>query len=261
MAISLASLKTSRRNRPEIVVLYGPAGTGKTTLSAGAPDPVFFWIEQGAGRLEVQGWDIKTYADVIEAIGVLYNEEHDRRTLVVDSLDWLEKLIWEETCSRNGWQNLEEPGYGKGYVAAQRVWEEYLQGITDLRDERGMMIIQIAHAEIKRFESPETEPYDRYGIKLHRLAGAKVSEGADMIGFLNYRVSIAKADGGFGRKITRGVGGGQRVLRLNESPAAMAKQRLGMPDIIELPTVKEVWKQPDELWSHIAQHMPEIPND
>ena len=54
----------------------------------------------------------------MEAIGALYTEDHAFRTVVVDSLDWLEPLVWEHTARTNGWKNIEQPGYGKGYVAA-----------------------------------------------------------------------------------------------------------------------------------------------
>jgi hypothetical protein len=257
MAISIESLKSSGHTRQPVVVLYGVPGVGKTTLACGAPDPVAMWIEKGAGRLKIPGWEIESYQDVLDAIGALYNEEHDRKTLIVDSLDWLEKLVWDETCTRNGWTTLEDPGYGKGYMAALRVWEEFLQGVQDLRVDRGMMIVLIAHTEIKRFDAPDTEPYDRYQIKLHAKAAAKISESADVVGFLNFRVSIAKTDASFGKKVARGVGGGQRVLHLNERPSAVAKQRFGMPDSLEIPTVKDAWKDPAALWAVIAEHIPE----
>lgn len=35
-----------------------------------------------------------------------------------------------------------------------------------------MTIIQIAHTDVKRFDSPEHDPYDRYVIKLHTRAAA-----------------------------------------------------------------------------------------
>ena len=38
----------------------------------------------------------------------------------------------------------------------------------------GMTVILVGHAEIKRFDSPETEPYDRYQPKLHARASALI---------------------------------------------------------------------------------------
>lgn len=259
MAISLASLRKGGQPKPPIMVLYGTHGIGKTTFAAGAPNPVVMAIEDGLGQLETPSWPIKTYDEVMQAIGVLYGEEHDRQTLVVDSLDWLEELIWAETCARNHWQTMETEGFGKAYVAADAVWREYLDGIKALRDERGMTIVQIAHEQIVRYNNPTTDPYDRHQIKLHKRANALVQEHADIIGFLGYRVSIAEARTATqkqGQGTKRGIGGGQRVLYFEERPAFIAKNRYGLPPSLDLPTQANAWKSPDAVWAKFAELIP-----
>lgn len=259
MAITLQSLRRKAEVKPPIVILFGTHGIGKTTFAVGSPDPVVAAVEDGLGNLDTPSWGIATYQDMMEAIGVLYAEEHDRKTLIVDSLDWLETLIWVETCRQNLWQNMESADYGKAYVAADKLWRDYLDGIKALRDEKGMTIVQIAHEQIVRFNSPQTEPYDRHTIKLHKRASGLVQEHADIIVFMGYRVSIAEArtatqKAGQGTK--RGVGGGQRVLHLEERPAFIAKNRFGMPTSIDLPTQSEAWKDPAKIWQAFAQHLP-----
>lgn len=263
MAISLDSLRKGGAPKPPIMIVYGTHGVGKTTLAAGAPAPVVAAIEDGLGQLDTPSWEIKTYNDLIQAIGVLYSEEHDRKTLIVDSIDWLEELIWAETCRRNNWQNMETESFGKAYVAADAFWREYLDGLNALRDERGMTVIQIAHEQIIRFNSPTTEPYDRHTIKLHKRASGLVQEHADIIAFIGYRVSIAEsrtATQKAGQGTKRGVGGGQRVLHLEERPAFIAKNRFGMPTSIDLPTQAEAWKDPAKIWQAFAQHLPTATN-
>jgi hypothetical protein len=125
-------------------------------------------------------------------------------------------------------------GYGKGYVHALTYWMMYLDGIVALRDERDMTIIQLAHSSIKRFDSPEAEPYDRYQMKLHDKASAKVREHADIVGFANYHIAVRKEEVGFNKKVSRGVTSGQRLIHLTEKPAYQAKNRYGMPDQVPL---------------------------
>ena len=48
-----------------------------------------------------------------------------------------------------------------------------------------MTVILVGHAEIKRFDSPETEPYDRYQPKLHAPASALIQERMDAVLFAN----------------------------------------------------------------------------
>ena len=142
---------------------------------------------------------------------------------MIDSVDWLEPLIWQKACQENGWKDLEQPGYGKGYVAALDLWRRYLDRLNTLRDDRDMAIIQIAHTDIKRFDSPEHEPYDRYVIKLHARAAALLQEHSDVVLFANYRISTVKSDVGFNKKVTRALGSGERVLYTAERPAFLAK--------------------------------------
>jgi hypothetical protein len=235
MAISLASLKRSTALTPPRILLHGVAGVGKTTFAAKAREAVVVPVEDGLGTLEVDHFPLATsLADVTEALTALYSEPHEFRTVVIDSVDWLEPLIWKHVCATNKWGSIEAPGFGKGYAAALDVWREYLEALDALRTERGMTVIQIAHTDIKRFDSPEYEPYDRYVIKLHSRASALLQEHSDVVLFANYRLSTVKADVGFGKTVTRALGKGERVIHTAERPAFLAKNRYGLPDSLDL---------------------------
>ncbi|WP_137126655.1 ATP-binding protein [Roseomonas sp. HF4] len=235
MAISLASLRSSTSLSPPRLLLYGVAGVGKTEFAAASPRPVILQTEDGLGRIEATTFGLlRSFDEIMEALGALYSEPHDFETLVVDSLDWLEPLVWQHTARTHNQPDIESFGYGKGYLAALDTWRSFLDGVNALRDERGMGVILIAHAEIKRFDSPETEPYDRYQPKLHRSASALVQEHVDAVLFANYRVSTLKSDVGFNKKVVRGVSGGDRLLHTAERPAFLAKNRFGLAETLPL---------------------------
>ena len=233
--------------KPPLILAYGVAGIGKTSLGASAKNPIFLQTEDGLGTLNVSTFGLlRTFEEVMQAIGELYSEKHDFKTVVLDSVDHTEALIWAQTCKDNGWKNLDEPGYGRGHAAAIDHWRMMLDGFRALRDERGMTVLLLAHSSIIKFSAPDSESYDRYVPKLHKGASALVMETVDAIFFANYRISTITTDQGFGKKVTRGVGGGDRVLYTEERPSFIAKQRYDMPASLPL------------SWDAIAEHIPAL---
>lgn len=234
MALSLNSLKSTKRADPPIILLYGVDGIGKTTLAAEFPDPIYLQTDGERPPSDVDlatPGIVETYEDLLDVFGELLTEDHDRKTVIVDSLDGLESLVWRSTCARLGVNSIEDPGFGKGYVEADNEWQEYLAAIGEL-SRRGMFVVQLAHPEIVRFDSPVTDPYSRYQPKLHKRANALVRERADIVAFMNYRVTLKEKEVGFNKKVGHAEGGKDRQIHFNEAPGFNAKNRFTMPDYI-----------------------------
>ncbi|MFW5829719.1 MAG: ATP-binding protein [Planctomycetota bacterium] len=241
---ALVSIITGAQPRPRRMLVYGTAGIGKSTFATDAPDPIVIQTEDGLGEIDCHKFPVATcFDDVLAVLAALYTEEHQYRTVVVDSLDWLERLIWSKVCENRQVASIEDIGYGKGYSFALAHWRDVLEGLGALREARHMTVILIAHAKIERFENPETDPYDRYMPRLHKTASALVSEWCDEVLFATYRVFTKTTDEGFNQKRVQGLGNGERVLRTTERPSHLAKNRLGLPD--ELPLA----------WSAIAESL------
>jgi hypothetical protein len=210
------------------VVIYGPPGIGKTTFGAMAPNPVFILTEDGLGKQEVNHFPLaETFEDVIAALTALWEYDHEFQTVVLDSLDWLETLIWNRVVKDHGKSNIEDIGYAKGYIFALSYWGEVLQYLNGLRVHKNMMPVLLAHSQVKAFNDPRTEPYDRYSLKLHDKARAKVEEWAEIVGFAGYE-TFTRGDVKKGEKV-KGVGKGSRLLYLEERPAFIAKNRFSLP--------------------------------
>ena len=235
MAISLNSIsKTRRAAQPPRILVHGGHGVGKSTLGANAFNPIFLPTEEGLSGIETNAFPLlKSWTEVQEAIHALEHEEHQFGTVVLDSADWLEPLIWAEVCRVAGKKSLEDWAYGKGFFETTPYWRAFLAGMDRLRD-RGMAIVLICHSEVKRFDAPDSESYDRYQPKLHKIANALITEWADVIGFAQFEVATKKTETGFGATKVRGIGTGRRVLQVVEKPAYVAKNRYGLPDTLPL---------------------------
>lgn len=238
---------------PPRILLYGVPGIGKTTFGSKAPNPIFIDLEGGSNEIDgITALDTsKSFTSVLDALRSLAKEDHDYKTVVIDSIDWLEPLIWQQVCEEDGVESIEKVmgGYGKGYTAALDLWAQFLQGLNYLRLNKGMTIILIAHARITRFENPETDAYDRYDVKLNKKASEYVQEWSDAVLFANYMVSVAKEEKAFakdGRK--RAIGSNKAVLYTNERPAAKAKNRYGLPELID-------FDQEGTHWQLLKQHI------
>ena len=232
MTFDLKSIRKNEAIAAPRVVCYGVEGIGKSSFAAGATKPIFILTEDGLGSLKVDHFPMaQSFDDVMRAIDSLYTEKHDFETVVLDSLDWLEAIIQREIEAKHEAKDL---AYGKGALIAAEKWREILEGFNALRNDKGMAVILIAHTTIKRFDSPETEPYDRYQPKLQERSNAVVREWCDALLFANYKTIVKNADVGFNKAVARGISTGERLLYTSEKPAYMAKNRYNLPESIPL---------------------------
>lgn len=237
----LAKVERGRMSRPPRILLYGVEGIGKSTFGSQAPKPIFIQTEDGLDEINCDKLPLaKSYDDVALTLGELRAEKHDYETVVIDSLDWLERMIWDKVCQDTGAKNIEKAdgGYARGYMHALTYWREIVDQLNQLRSGHGMVVLLIAHAKVEKFEDPESSPYDRYSPRLHKHAGALIGEWVDAVLFATRRMRTQSEDAGFGRKrtIAHAVGkdGGERILRCVGGPSCIAKNRYGINDDLPL---------------------------
>ena len=236
---------TGKQAKPRRILLYGPHGVGKSSWAAGAPKPIFLNIEDGLNDIDCAKTEkVTTYEDLVSAIAFIAQHGDEFKTVVLDTLDWTEALVFKRVAQDANKSTVEEIGYGKGYKLAPDKWRFLLSGFEVLQS-KGKTIILLAHAKIETFESPETERYDRYEPDLHELGSSLIQEWCDEVLFASFKVFTKQEDLGFNKTRQIALGGKDRIIRTNESAAALAKNRLRLPD--ELPLA----------WSAYAKHLPE----
>ena len=229
----ISSITKGREAQPPRIMIYGSEGVGKSTFAALAPNPVFVQTEDGLSEIDCSKFPLaKSFDDVVLQLQAVRDEQHDYGTVVIDSLDWLERLVWDRVCADYGVKSIEKAdgGYGKGYVHALTYWRQIVSILNDIRSKRGMAVILIAHAAVERFEDPEHAAYDRYTPRIHKKACSLICEWVDAVLFASRRLRV---DSTTGKAAPVGADGGERIIRTNGSPACIAKNRFGLPT--ELP--------------------------
>lgn len=219
--------KTTRK--PPRILIHGGEGVGKTTFACGAPTPIVIDIEDGLGVIEVPHIQPKTLNDVFELFSALQEQDHNYKTLVIDSLDSLEELVTDHLLQTNGWKSISEPAYGRGYSERSALWRRIFVELDRIRDNVGMAIILVAHSKIVKVEDPIYPAYDRHVPDLYKTEAAKTVEWADIVGYAILQ-TLTIRDGDRVRATTAG----KRMLYVESNPAYVAKSRYPINDGISL---------------------------
>lgn len=251
MALSLADIKRNTIGPPRVLI-YGDPGIGKSESAACSRNPIFMPLEDGMGTINAMALpQARDYAQVVEGIELLIHEPHDYQTLVVDTLDKLEPIIWTKTCASTKTDkgatavNIHSYGFHKGFDHALPFWREILDGFDALRAARGMAIVLVSHASIVHLDPPDVDPYDRYQPSIEKKAEAVVRDWCDAVLFMKTKVTAVESEGRRDDR-KRGAGSGQRVLLTTERPAWRAKNRYGMDSEIQIPE-----GQPEAVWNSL----------
>lgn len=251
--LTLASVTKAVAKRPIRILVHGQSGVGKTTFAADAPSPIFVSPEDGipasAGEVPrfpapADGW---RWEDVKDAVTALWQGVHDYKTIVFDTLDWLEPLLWAYVCEQKGAESIEDigGGFGKGYTAALDEWRLFLSGVERLSNAKGMNVVFLAHSIIRPFKDPQSEGYDRYELKIHKWPAGLFKEWPEAVLFAQHEAIVSTDKKS---KRARGVSTGARIMHTVWNAAFDAKNRYGLPE--EMPLS---WA---ELQAAIEAHAP-----
>lgn len=241
---------------PNRYILHAVEGWGKTSFGAQTPKPIFLQTkgETGletlidAGRLpeiphfpECQGWD-----DLMGAIETLTVDEHDFKTLVVDTSNGAERLCHEFVCQRDyggEWGKAGFTSYMQGFEVSLADWRQLLNALDRLRATRRMAILLLCHTKVKPFKNPEGADYDRYQPDMHEKTWSLSHKWADVVLFGNFDVTVqGGSKSGDRPQKGKATGGQQRVLYTERHAAYDAKNRLGLQGEIDMGSnAAEAW--------------------
>ncbi len=175
-----------------IITLVGTPGVGKTTLAALFPKPVFIQAEEITGVFDDWSEETKpdsfpvlkradakrktsTKDDLLSQLRALITEEHDYKSLIIDSNTSLNKLFEHEVCEQYGVDNVGSAagGFNKGFLVVAEMHSEIINACKYLRSNKGMSIIFLAHAGIRKMKNrPDSDEYTVYTLDMHEASAS-----------------------------------------------------------------------------------------
>lgn len=248
--LTLAAISTKGNRLPNRYILHALEGWGKTSLAAQFPKPVFLQSrgETGletlidAGQLPETAHfpEAMTWADLMAALNLLTVEDHGYKTLVIDTLNGVERLCHEHVCARDfdgDWTDKGFLGYMRGYELALADWREFLDRLDRLRERKGMLVIALCHTKVATFKNPDGPDYDRFQPDMHAKTWSLSHKWADVVFFGNFETVVINAKGKEEQNISKrgkGAGGTRRVLLTQRAASYDAKNRLGLPECLDM---------------------------
>ena len=219
-----------KEKRPLKIVIYGPEGIGKSTFASKFPDPLFIDTEGGTSNLDIKRIKCsKSWDDLIQIVKEIIKKPTICKTLVLDSADWAESMCINAVTQKYRKNNIEDFGYGKGYVYLLDEFSKLLSLFDELI-EVGINVVVTAHAKPRKFELPEEQgAFDRYEMKLTRQVAPVLKEWCDALFFANYKIYVVTTETN-----SKKAQGGKRVLYTTHHPAYDAKNRFGLPEELSL---------------------------
>lgn len=237
--MSLADrVKKGPARGPVKVVVHGPPGVGKTTFAAGAKDPLFLCSEDGAGLHTFDRVPVTSWGAAMDVLDEVIDGEHNYRTLVIDTVDWLEHLLVDHIITtasereHRRYLTLEDVGggYGKGEKAMNETWRRDLLGRLDLvANRRKMHVLLLAHSAAVMVKDPSGADYMQWSIKCGKGIAALLREWSEYVLFADFDRQVDRKG-----KVKEEAGGLPRRLYTTAQGGYDAKNRLGLPSDMNL---------------------------
>jgi hypothetical protein len=227
----------------------GPPGTGKSTFARGAPDPIVICADPHEAadmpadvpNMTPVAWDDPDDGpfnperpSMLGFLRMLANEEHGFKSVVVDTFTGAQRFCEAQVCAALGFPTIADVPFGKGPGHLANAWRA-LDALLESCNKRGLNVIRVAHVDVKRWKNPDGGDWDQWVAQLNPAIASLATQGASNVLFTLPEMHAAKIGGKkTGDEKTIGVTTGKVVLRTSYSATVAAKERLFLPDEMEV---------------------------
>lgn len=233
----------AQRNRPLKWLIYSEPKLGKSHLCAGSPGVFFLDCERGSLEFDVGRALITDWGLFVDGLFWLEKAEHDFKTVVIDTLDSLERLACSFVAQRDGKASVKEVGggFGNGWAEVEELWHQLTSHLDRIQVKRGLNVIVLAHSDLERFKDPDSgQDWDRWTMRASKKTLGVFRGWVDEILFMKREVTTKTKRDMVGRQ-------GSRVVFTDSGPGRIAGSRRGLPPRIVIPD-----GDPERAWKAMA---------
>ncbi len=261
----LGHVKVGRVEKSPRVLLYSREKIGKTGFAAGSPSPIFLCSELGTEEYDVARIAITDWTQCTTVVDALTTEPHGYKTLVIDTLDHLEAVLHRYILANDpkGASSMVTAagGYGKAFKIATEAMRKLASKLDIITERRGMNVVLLAHAHIKKFNDPQSDGWDQYRLKMHEEVAGFWREWVDAVLFANLDIAVKEDP----NDRTRATGTGDRYIYTTppRDAAFEAGNRFALPPKIKLrwSAFEEALRASNALRVELGQLVPKLPSD
>lgn len=237
MTMSVLSTIKKPESRAPVITICGDAGTGKTSLASTFPNPIVIRAEDGLMSIPADKRPdafplLKSADELWPQLLALLQEDHNYKTLVVDSVSACEQLFIKDVMDRDGRAksiNQALGGYGAGAAAVAAMHQRLRKGAGLLNERKNMAVVFISHADLEAVRPPDQDDYTRYSLRLMNKSLPPYVDDVDMVAFVRL-VSALRGDDGDRKKI---VSNGDREVICHATAASVSKNRFGITEPLD----------------------------
>ena len=162
--MSLLPTEKSERNTnlsDQIILVYGRAGIGKSTLCAQFPNALFLATEPGLNHLEVFKTNITSWKSFMVACAEIAKGEHKFKTIVIDTIDRLIPLCQNYIEEENEVDYIGNLPMGKGWFLVTQELSRTLVKLASLP----YGLVLVSHSKQEEIET-KTAKFNRFTIDI-----------------------------------------------------------------------------------------------
>jgi hypothetical protein len=236
-------------------MVYGPPGSGKTTMFSNAPNVLMVQVkdesvdvlkENGQIGPDVPTTTVESHDDLLGLLRDLRTEKHDFKFVVLDGASGMNEFADEHAtlvdCEGERDKFL---AFGRGEKFAAMHWSEVLEAIKDLKQERQMRVIILAHKDIVTIQNPDGTNYLQFRPGMGKEKFSMTNKYVDAMLLIDYVIDVTDPNKPTDKiKVAGKAKGGTRRIMYTQGKASFeAKNRFGLPAEIPLgANAQESWE-------------------